>query len=69
MKKCFKCNSDMIYLGSHEGPIKIGPVYNYVCINCHQIEWSTAKEKSKYKWYKFDKEELKKILELEEGVK
>ena len=67
MKKCFNCNSDMIYLGKHGiSPLSfaLGETYNYICPSCGQIEWATLKEKSKYKWYKYPKEELKKLIKL-----
>lgn len=36
--------------------------YNYLCSNCGSIEWSSFKEKSKYKWYKYSKEEIQRLL-------
>ena len=61
------CKADMIYLGKNsiKSPITqlLGDIYNYCCHKCGCCEWTTIKEKSKYKWYKFDKEKLKKLLE------
>lgn len=66
MKKSMCCNEDMIYLGKNNihSPITqlIGDTYNYCCYKCGRCEWSTEKEKCKYKWYKFDKENLKVII-------
>lgn len=70
MKKSMCCNDDMIYCGKGKSPIMLFvDAYIYVCFRCGELEWSTKKEKCKYKWYKLDKNELKKILKLEEGVK
>ena len=69
MKKSFCCNEDMIYLGkTQKNQITqfLGDTYNYCCSKCGDVEWSTEKEKTKYKWYKFDKEKLKKLLKIEE---
>lgn len=65
MKKSMCCNEDMIYLGkSSRGLLTpyIGEIYNYCCYKCGSLEWSTFKEKTKYKWYKIDKEKLKEII-------
>lgn len=66
-KKSMCCKADMIYLGKNsiKSPITqlLGDIYNYCCHKCGRCEWTTFKEKSKYKWYKFDKEKLKKLLE------
>lgn len=63
------CGVDVIYLGMNNKntPIQsyIGNVYNYCCSRCGSLEWSTKKEKCKYKWYKYDKAKLKKLLGLE----
>lgn len=60
------CKADMIYLGKNntKTPITqmIGDIYNYCCSKCGNCEWSTEKEKCKYKWYKIDKEKLKEII-------
>ena len=40
----------------------IGDTYNYGCSKCGSCEWSTLKEKTKYKWYKFDKNKLKRLI-------
>lgn len=67
MKKSMCCNVDMIYLGKNNihAPINqvIGDTYNYCCSKCGICEWSTEKEKCKYKWYKFDKEKLRKLID------
>lgn len=66
MKKSVCCNEDMIYLGKNNmnTPLTqiIGDTFNYCCFKCGKCEWSTEKEKCKYKWYKFDKEELRKKI-------
>lgn len=66
MKKSMCCESDMIYLGKNaiKAPITqtIGDMFNYCCSKCGKCEWSTEKEKSKYKWYKFDKRELEELI-------
>lgn len=66
-KKSMCCKADMIYLGKNNSEAQIvkviGDIYNYCCSKCGRCEWTTIKEKSKYKWYKFDKEKLKKLLE------
>lgn len=36
--------------------------YIYCCYKCGKLEWSTEKEKTKYKWYQFKKEELESLL-------
>lgn len=65
----FCCNADMIYLGKNNirVPIRgvLGDTFNYCCSKCGKLEWSTEKEKCKYKWYKYDKEKLKKLLEVD----
>lgn len=67
MKKSMCCNADMIYLGKSNIHVPItqviGNTYNYCCSKCGICEWSTAKEKCKYKWYKFDKEKLRKLID------
>lgn len=65
MKLCDKCNSDTLYLGKGKAPLNIGLVYTYICVTCNNIMWQTFKEKSKYKWYKFDKEKLRKMIKGE----
>lgn len=66
MKKSMCCNEDMIYLGKNNinSPITqyLGIHYNYCCYKCGSCEWTTIKEKSKYKWYKFDIDKLKRLL-------
>lgn len=57
----------MIYLGkSQRNQLTsfLGDTFNYCCSKCGNFEWSTEKEKCKYKWYKFDKDKLKKLLKL-----
>ena len=67
MKKSMCCNKDMIYLGKGRGPIMIFMgAYIYGCSQCGKLEWSLNKEKCKYKWYKFNKKQLKQLLRLEE---
>lgn len=68
MKKSMCCSEDMIYLGIGRGPIFqfLKPLYLYCCSKCGNIEWSTNKEKAKYKWYKCDKERLKELLRVKE---
>ncbi len=73
LKKSRCCSEDMIYLGKGIKTIfsyVIDTSYHYFCSKCGNIEWSSVKEKSKYKWYKYDKEKLKSLLKLidkEEG--
>ncbi len=66
MKKSICCNEDMIYLGKNNRNALIrqfiGDTYNYCCNKCGRCEWSTEKEKTKYKWYKFDKVKLKEKI-------
>ena len=66
MKKSMRCKSDMIHLGKNaiKAPITqtIGYMFNYCRSKRGKCEWSTEKEKSKYKWYKFDKRELEKLI-------
>lgn len=66
MKKSMCCNADMIYLGRNDMRVPItqviGNTYNYCCSKCGSCEWSTSKEKTKYKWYKFDKNKLKGLI-------
>ena len=68
IKKSHCCNEDMIYLGKNNmrTPIQltIGDTFNYCCSKCGRCEWSTEKEKTKYKWYKFDRDKLKELLKL-----
>ncbi len=53
MKKSMCCNEDMIYCGKGKPPIMIFVgAYIYCCYKCGKLEWSTDKEKCKYKWYK-----------------
>lgn len=62
MKKSMCCNEDVIYLGFGRDRIitfALGGVYWYCCSQCGKIEWSSEKEKSKYKWYKYDKKIVK----------
>ena len=71
MIKSHCCNADMIYLGKNDTRVPIhsviGDTFNYCCYKCGRCEWSTVKEKSKYKWYKFDKDKLKELLNLDLG--
>ena len=64
------CNENMIYLGKNtiKAPITqlIGDIYNYCCSKCGKYEWSTEKERCKYKWYKYDKNSLKELLKAGE---
>ena len=66
MKKSMCCNADMIYLGKNNMRVPIsqliGDTYNYCCSKCGSCEWFTSKEKTKYKWYKFDKNKLKRLI-------
>ena len=63
MKKSMCCNEDMIYMGEGISPIaKIIGAYIYCCYKCGKLEWSTEKEKTKYKWYHFKKEKLESLL-------
>ena len=66
MKKSMCCNADMIYLGKNNMRVPIsqliGDTYNYCCSKCGSCEWSTSKEKTKYKRYKFDKNKLKRLI-------
>ncbi len=66
MKKSMCCHEDMIYLGKNNmnTPITqlVGDIYNYCCSKCGNCEWSTKKEKTKYKWYKFDKNKLNRLI-------
>lgn len=70
MKKSMCCNEDMIYLGKNNMKVPIyqiiGNTYNYCCSKCGNCEWFTEKERTKYKWYKFDKNKLKQLLELKD---
>lgn len=60
------CKADMIYLGRNNIHLPItqliGNTYNFCCYKCGGCEWSTEKERSKYKWYKFDKYRLKQLI-------
>ena len=62
------CNENMIYLGKNsiKAPITqvIGDTYKYCCSKCGKCEWSTEKVRCKYKWYKYDKNILKKLLKV-----
>ena len=63
MKRSICCNKDLIYMGKGEGPIHIFTgAYIYCCSKCGKLEWSSEKEKCKYKWYKYDKEKLRTLL-------
>ena len=64
------CKAEMIYLGCGKNSLfswALGDLYHYVCSKCGTIEWSTEKEKSKYKWYKYDTQKLRKLLKIELG--
>lgn len=66
MKKSTCCNEDMVYLGKNQKPkyssdFYIG-IYWYCCNKCGKLEWCTDKEKTKYKWYTYDKEKLRKLI-------
>lgn len=71
MKKSMCCNENMIYLGKTNNYHKfilsfsLPIVYLYCCSECGNIEWSSYKEKTKYKWYKYDKQKLKKLIKLQ----
>ena len=67
MNKLSMCyNVDMIYCGKGKSPIMIfAGAYIYCCSKCGKIEWSTDKEKCKYKWYEYDKNKLRELLGLE----
>lgn len=69
MKKSMCCNKDMIYLGKNSirTPIQslIGTTFNYCCSKCGRCEWSTEKEKCKYKWYKYDTQKLRNLLKID----
>lgn len=66
MKKSMCCNQDLIYLGANYHPnmiaIQLAPLFTYCCSSCGKLEWSTVKEKCKYKWYKYNKEKLKELI-------
>ena len=62
------CKEDLIYLGYGRNILfsfALGNLYHYCCSKCGCIEWSTQKYKCKYKWYKYDIGELRKLLGLE----
>lgn len=62
------CKADLIYLGYGRDTLfsfALGNLYHYCCSNCGVIEWSTQKDKCKYKWYKYDTGKLRKLLGLE----
>ena len=64
-KKSTCCNEDMIYLGKSNFQVMkalIGDTYNYCCTKCGKLEWSSFKEKSKYKWYKYDSSALNNLI-------
>lgn len=54
LAKSMCCNADKMYLGRGNGPISVflNGLYLTCCVKCGRIEWSTDKEKVKYKWYK-----------------
>lgn len=66
IKKSMCCKKDMIYLGKNYHPNVITimgePTYIYICEKCGALEWSTYKDKCKYRWYKYDKERLEKLV-------
>lgn len=65
MKKSMCCAEDLIYLGYGKNTLfsfALGNLYNYCCSKCGTIEWSTEKEKCKYKWYKYDTKKLRELL-------
>ena len=71
MEKSICCKADRIYLGRGNSlifSVMLGPLYHYCCSNCGGIEWSTEKEKTKYKWYNFDRDKLKKLLKIKEDI-
>ena len=62
------CKQDMIYLGYGKNTLfswALGSLYHYCCCKCGNIEWSTTKDKCKFKWYKYDTQELRKLLKVE----
>ena len=64
-KKCVSCKGDMIYLGIGKNAILnfvLEKFYYYVCSECGSIEWSSVKDKCKYKWYRYDTQKLKDLL-------
>ena len=67
-KKSMCCKQDMIYLGKNYHPNVLilfeRPNYIYACSKCGNLEWSFNKEKCKYKWYKYNKDKLKKLLKI-----
>ena len=67
MKKSMCCNADLIYLGKNNHPnikaLNLTPMYIYCCSECGNLEWSIGeKSKVKYKWYNYDKDKLKDLL-------
>ena len=70
MRTCMSCKGDLIYLGIGKNiflNFALGsPVYYCICSECGSIEWSSVKDKCKYKWYKYDKEKLKKLFKKHE---
>lgn len=59
------CHADLIYLGCGRNLLfsfALGNLYHYCCSKCGTIEWSTVKEKCKYKWYKYDIAKLRELL-------
>ena len=59
------CNKDLIYLGCGRNTLfswALGDLYHYCCSQCGTIEWSSVKNKCKYKWYKYYKQKLKDLL-------
>lgn len=67
MKKSMCCNKDMIYLGYSTKDIlsfALDKVYNYCCSECGNLEWSSEKDKCKYKWYKYDTQKLRDLLKI-----
>ncbi len=59
------CKENMIYLGSGFDNLfsfAVGKIYLYACSKCGKLEWLSFKEKSKYKWYKYDSSALKNLI-------
>ena len=69
LKKCMTCKSDMIYLGLGKSTIlnfALEKTYMYICSECGSAEWSSEKERCKYKWYKFDRDKLEELFNMKE---
>lgn len=63
--KCINCGGDVIYLGKNNHPniqVLNLDTYDYICSECANVMWSSYKMKCKYKWYNYDKEKLKKLI-------